>query len=96
VGASNEPAAAEVDGDGERDVERYERLRACAFAGEPDGHRLGQALLERRGLAAWARAWQQAAPRPSPPARAAAEPPARARELVGVLASMALACAAGR
>jgi hypothetical protein len=94
VEASDEPA--DGDGDGDGDVERYERLRACALAGEPDGHRLGLALLERRGLAAWARAWQETAPRPSPPARAAVEPPAGAAELVGVLASMALACLAGR
>jgi hypothetical protein len=85
------------DGDGGRgELERYERLRACALAGEPDGHRLGLALLERRGMAAWARAWQQTAPRPSPPARPGVEPPAGAAELVAVLASMALACLAGR
>ncbi|MGH2781824.1 MAG: hypothetical protein ACRDLA_10550 [Thermoleophilaceae bacterium] len=77
------------------DVERYERLRACALSGEPDGHRFGLALLERRGLAAWARAWQETAPRPSPPARAAVEPPTGG-ELVAVLASMALACLPGR
>jgi hypothetical protein len=90
VEASDEPAA-----DPERAVERYERLRRCALAGEPDGHRLGLALLERRGLAAWTRAWQESAPRPSPPARAAVEPPGGS-ELVAVLASMALACVAGR
>lgn len=88
--ASSEPAAAGGD------VERYERLRACALAGEPDGHRLGLALLERRGLAAWTRAWQEAAPRPSPPAPAVGPPTGDGeREIVGVLASMALACLAG-
>jgi hypothetical protein len=91
VEASDEPA-----GDG-GDVERYERLRACALSGEPDGWRLGLALLERRGLAAWTRAWQDTAPLPAAaPARPAVEPPAGAGELVGVLASMALACLAGR
>jgi hypothetical protein len=91
VEASDEP------GDGDGDVERYERLRRCALAGEPDGHRLGLTLLERRGLAAWARAWQEAAPA-SPSAslaRPAVEPPAGG-ELVAVLASMALACLAGK
>lgn len=90
--ASDEPA-----GDG-GDVERYERLRACALAGESDGHRLGLALFERRGLAAWARAWQETAPRPSPPAHLAVGPSAGAGagELVAVLASMAVACLAGR
>ncbi len=90
--ASDELAA--EGGGGE--VERYERLRACALAGEPDGHRLGLALLERRGMAAWVRGWQEAAPRPSPPASPAVEPLAGAGELVGLLASMALACLAGR
>jgi hypothetical protein len=92
--ASGELAAS---GDG-AEVERYERLRACALAGEPDGFRLGLALLERRGLAAWTRAWPATAP--APPARPAAavavEVPADAGELVGVLASMALACLEGR
>jgi hypothetical protein len=94
VEASDEPAAGEVDPDSA--AERYERLRACALAGEPDGHRLGLALLERRGMAAWARAWQEAAPPPSPPAPPAVEPSPGAGELVAVLASMALACLAGR
>lgn len=87
--------AAEGDGG---DVERYERLRACALAGEADGWRLGLALLEWRGVAAWARAWQSTAPAsPAPsPARPALEPPAGAGEIVGLLASMALACLAGR
>jgi hypothetical protein len=94
VGASDEPAAG--DGDAVGAVERYERLRACALAGEPDGHRLGLALLERRGLAAWARAWRQTAPaRSAAPVPPVVEP-AGTGELVAVLASMALACLAGR
>jgi len=92
VEASDELAGDRVVGD----VERYERLRACALSGERDGWRLGLALLERRGVAAWSRAWRESAPtRPAPVARAAVEPPAGAGELVGVLASMALACLAG-
>jgi hypothetical protein len=78
------------------DVERYEQLRACALGGEPDGHRLGLALLERRGVAAWTRVWPATAAAPAPPsARPALEPTPERRELVGVLASMALACLAG-
>jgi len=90
-------ASGELARDEGGDLERYERLRACALGGEPDGWRLGLALLERRGVAAWARAWQTTAPAaPSPPARPAVEAPAGAGEIVGVLASKALACLAGR
>lgn len=85
-------ASGELAGDG--DVERYERLRRCALGGDPDGHRFGLALLERRGVAAWARAWQTTTP--SSPLPPAVEVPAGADELVDVLATMALACLAGR
>jgi hypothetical protein len=76
-------------------VERYEQLRARVLAGEPDGFRLGLAMLERRGLAAWARAWRGTAPAPAvAPARATViELPSDARQIVGVLATMALAFA---
>ncbi len=75
------------------EVERYEQLRAHALDGEPSGFRLGLALLERRGMAAWSRAWDStASPRP---AVAVPAPTALASaaddELVGALASMALA-----
>jgi hypothetical protein len=78
-------------------VERYEQLRTHALDGEPAGFRLGLALLERRGMAAWSRAWASTA---SATAAAAVPPPvplvpvAVDDELVGVLASMALARAA--
>ena len=85
-------ASGELAGDG--DVERYERLRRCALGGDPDGHRFGLALLERRGVAAWARAWQTTTPSSSLPP--AVEAPAGADEIVDVLATMALACLAGR
>lgn len=73
-------------------MERYEQLRAHAIGGEPCGFRLGLALLERHGVSAWSRAWEntaaiQAAPRPT------IEPVAAGVEFVGVLASMALAAA---
>ena len=90
-------ASDELADDSGGELERYERLRACALGGEPDGWRLGLALLERRGVAAWAHAWQTTAPAaPSPPGRPAVEAPRDAGEIVGVLASMALACLAGR
>jgi len=74
------------------DVERYERLRRQALSGEPSGFRLGVALLERRGVAAWARAWQGTAPAPaSVSARPPVESPTSGDQLVGALASMALA-----
>jgi hypothetical protein len=75
------------------DVERYEQLRSRALGGEPSGFRLGLALLERRGVAAWARAWQgTTAPRePHRVAVSVVELPAASSELVGALASLALA-----
>jgi hypothetical protein len=80
-------------GGGPRDVERYEQLRAQALDGDPSGVRLGLALLERRGVVAWTRAWQTT----TPPARPAIPVPvADSDQLVGVLASMALACVLGR
>jgi hypothetical protein len=81
-------------GAGPGDVERYERLRAHALDGEPGGFRLGLALLERRGVAAWSRAWGATAPaRPTAvvPAATAPAPVAADDELVRALASMALA-----
>jgi len=58
---------------------------------------LGLALLERRGLAAWMRACPATAPaveaRPAP--APVVELPAASGELVGALASMALARVAG-
>ncbi|HUA49659.1 MAG TPA: hypothetical protein VMA77_30785 [Solirubrobacteraceae bacterium] len=83
--------------DAARDVERYEQLRVHALEGGPSGFSLGLALLERRGVAAWTRAWSSTAPGRSPATVTAAAvlPPVSADdELVGVLASMALACVA--
>lgn len=80
------PAASE-------DVARYEQLRARALGGDPAGWRLGLAVLEHRGVVAWTRACQASAPAP---ARASpAESVAVSDELVGALASMALACVSG-
>jgi hypothetical protein len=77
-------------------VERYEQLRRQALGGEPSGWRLGMALLERRGVVAWTRAWQATTSHPA--SRPAAPVVAMANagdELVGALASMALARMAG-
>ena len=76
---------------------RYEQLRLHALEGGPSGFRLGLALLERRGVAAWTRACSGIGPGRSPAAVAAAivlSPVAADDELVGALASMALACVA--
>jgi len=86
-------------GRGASEVERYEQLRARVVSGEPDCFRLGLAMLERRGMAAWSRAWQAPAPTPAAPAagppRAAVVPlPSDARQLVDALATIALASAA--
>ena len=83
-------------GDGSDVVDGYERLRARALGGEADGWRLGLGVLQQRGVAAWLRVRQAAMPTVSPPT------PTRAgsrlaggveAELVGLLASMALAVA---
>lgn len=79
------------------DVERYEQLRVHALEGGPSGFQLGLALLERRGVAAWTRAWASTTvgrPAAMVPA-ATVQPVAADDELVGALASMALACVAG-
>jgi hypothetical protein len=78
-------------------VDGYEQLRARALGGDTDGWRLGLGVLQQRGVAAWLRVRQAAMPTVSPPT------PTRAgsrlaggvdAELVGLLASMALAVAA--
>jgi hypothetical protein len=73
-------------------VERYEELRRRALGGETDGWRLGLAVLERQGLAAWIHAWDAIAPAPVPAGSTPA--PAGCEQVVALLASMALACAA--
>lgn len=75
----------------EGDVERYESLRAQALGGEAAGWRHGLALLEGRGLAAWLRT-SRGVPAGQP--RQAGRPGgihSVGGDLVGVLASMALA-----
>jgi hypothetical protein len=81
------------NGSGASEIERYEQLRARALSGSPDGWRLGLAMLERRGMAAWARAWTASVPAAPRPSRPVVEVPADASQIVSVLAAMALACA---
>ena len=74
-------------------VERYEELRRRALGGEPDGWRLGLAVLQRQGVAAWIHAWDDIAPAAA--RRGSSPAPERCNELVAVLACMALGVAAG-
>jgi hypothetical protein len=81
------------------DVEDYEQLRERALRGEAGGWRLGLAVVEHRGVAAWLRVRAAAAVAAPVPAPARAGRPVltdAADELVCVLAAMALgALAAG-
>jgi hypothetical protein len=75
----------------------YEQLRARALGGHADGWRLGLGVLQQRGLAAWLRVRQATVAAVCPPPPAPAAPPVAGgvveAELVGLLASMALAVA---
>lgn len=78
-------------------VDGYEQLRRRALCGEADGWRLGLSVLQQRGVAAWLRLRQATVPTVSVPTPARAAPPNAGgvdAELVGLLASMALAVAA--
>ncbi|WP_204079912.1 hypothetical protein [Mycobacterium riyadhense] len=82
--------------DGSDVVNGYELLRARALGGEADGWRLGLGVLQQRGVAAWLRLRQATVPNVSPPTPTRAAPPLAGSveaELVGLLASMALAVA---
>jgi hypothetical protein len=68
-------------------------LRHRALHGECDGWRLGLAVLQRKGVAAWIHAWGDLAPAPA--RRASSPSPEHCTELVAVLASMALGVAGG-
>ena len=89
----------DTDGDGSDVVDGYEQLRRRALTGDTDGWRLGLAVLQQRGVAAWLRVRQATVPTVCPPTPV----PATSRlaggvdaELVGLLASMALAVATRR
>ena len=75
---------------------RYEQLRSAVLSGQGEGWRLGWGVLASRGMAAWMTAQRHipVAPQHNPHEHtdhSTAAPPARAAELVRVLASMALA-----
>ena len=78
-------------------MDGYERLRARALGGDVDGWRLGLGVLQQRGLAAWLRVRQATVSTVSPPTPSRAGSPIAGGadgELVGLLASMALAVTA--
>lgn len=85
------------DGD-DRAVGGYEELRQRALSGDVDGWRLGLGVLQHRGVAAWLRVRQAASPAavaaPTPAAKFSPIATGIDAELVGLLASMALAVAA--
>ena len=86
----------DTTGDGSDVVHGYEQLRARALGGEADGWRLGLGVLQQRGVAAWLRVRQASVPMVSVPTPARAGPHIGwgvDGELVGLLASMALAVA---
>ena len=77
-------------------MDGYEQLRARALGDQANGWRLGLGVRQQRGIATWLRVRQATVPKLCPP------PPLRAglpigggveAELVGLLASMALAVA---
>ena len=88
----------DTGGDGSEVVDGYEQLRARALAGQADGWRLGLSVVQQRGVAAWLRLRQSTVCTVSPHTPARTAPPVAGgaqAELVGLLASMALAVATG-
>ena len=74
----------------------YEQLRQVALAGHRDGWRHGLGVLAAKGVAGWMRACRTIAPPSTSPAPALARGTVSvlapgARELVAVMAAMALA-----
>lgn len=86
----------DTTGDRSDVVDGYEQLRARALSGDTEGWRLGRGVLQQRGVAAWLRVRQATVPTVCPPTPAREPSPIAAgmdAELVGLLASMALAVA---
>ena len=84
----------DTGGDRSEVVDGYERLRARALGGDADGWRLGLGVLQQRGVAAWLGVRQAVVPTVCPPTPASPSAAGLDAELVGLLASMALAVAA--
>jgi hypothetical protein len=84
-------------GGGSDVVDGYEQLRRRALCGDTEGWRLGLGVLQQRGVAAWLRVRQATVSTVSPATPSRAGSPIAGGvdgELVGLLASMALAVAA--
>jgi hypothetical protein len=80
-------------------VDGYEQLRQRVLAGDVNGWRMGLAVLQHRGVAAWLRVRQGIRCVDAPPTPAAATPTVAAgiaNQLVAMLAGMALGAAAVR
>ena len=87
----------DTSGDRSDVVDGYEQLRARALGGDADGWRLGLGVLQQRGVRRLAAGAPGAHRDPPPPTPARSAPPDGGgvdAELVGLLASMALAVAA--
>jgi hypothetical protein len=88
----------DVGDGGSEVVDGYEQLRLRALRGDADGWRLGLAVLQQRGLAAWLRVRQAAVAATHPASTPARSAPSIGgsvdAEVVRLLASMALAVAA--
>jgi hypothetical protein len=77
-------------------VVRYETLRTHALDGQASGGRLGLALFQGKGMAAWLRVCADIAPVALPgSSRPGPMEPGSCQELVDVLATMALAALGG-
>jgi len=76
-------------------VDRYEQLRHRVLCGEPSGWQLGLGVLAARGVAGWLRVWHTTTVptlEPVVPTAPVGLVSSDEIEMVGVLASMALAC----
>jgi hypothetical protein len=91
---ADDPGTA-IAADGSPLCAEYEQLRQVALTGHGDGWRHGLGVLATKGVAGWMRACQTMAPPPPAPsatsARALSALVPGARELVSVMAAMALA-----
>ena len=91
---ADDPATATA-GDGSPLCAEYEQLRQVALTGHGDGWRHGLGVLTAKGVAGWMRACQTIAPPPAPSATSARSTVSAlvpgARELVSIMAAMALA-----
>jgi len=73
-------------------TERYEELRKRALGRHQEGMMWGLVVLRAKGIASWARAWQEYAE--DVPSKASSAPPLSSisDDMVRVLAGMVLSC----